>query len=608
MDKKLLAVPSQIDGVRNQLKSRSLENLNSLSLQKQDKIPSNASPILTLRGLKKKLALKLSKSNQDVVGSMLSCEENKKLSHATVRPQHSTGSLAIERKSKDDRPFRSSLKLDNRKRSKTTDNMVGGQTFVSEQQGSSLQPNDGLNGRSRSFTEESIDQFVVVDNISIDESVDDYNLADGGTDYPDGGPPDNERASLEMEKLKQKINKTKQQLLEMQNFKADNVREFLGSTQDQKNKVNFEKKQQKTNANIQLLQRKIDKYQKMYRDYEERGVSQHRAKEMLRGMHDAVKAGASSISGAVSKPLESMNKLMKKDKRAESVDNLGTTGNAGGDSGTLHSNDVDNSYLGSSDEDNSSISSTNQLLSLSGIANAHPSIGSELDRYQNQNNEIMTLRKENEELRQSMLKLKEDLRFVVSTAEDERYRYEDLQSQVRDLFNQYNDLTELHQQEIMEVKEELYKASERIECVDYRSVERAGEIEEALDSCVTRISKMELQQQHQQQLLLSVDGYFGGSGTAKLLLSKVLSLVISLFAIVLVIVSLCARIISPFTSTWKRAVMSFSCLILLIFFWRNIDGNLQIFTRKISQLTAGVLRKLPTKPNILPYERNPTNS
>ena len=39
----------------------------------------------------------------------------------------------------------------------------------------------------------------------------------------------------------------------------------------------------------------------------------------------------------------------------------------------------------------------------------------------------------------------------------------------------------------MEVKEELYKASDRIECVDYRSAERAGEIEEALDSCVTRV-------------------------------------------------------------------------------------------------------------------------
>ena len=67
---------------------------------------------------------------------------------------------------------------------------------------------------------------------------------------------------------------------------------------------------------------------------------------------------------------------------------------------------------------------------------------------------------------------------------------------------------------------------------------------------VLQINKMELQQHQQQQLLLSVDGYFDGSGTAKVLLSKVLSLAVSLFAIVLVVVSLVARIISPFTSTW----------------------------------------------------------
>lgn len=67
-------------------------------------------------------------------------------------------------------------------------------------------------------------------------------------------------------------------------------------------------------------------------------------------------------------------------------------------------------------------------------------------------------------------------------------------------------------------------------------------------SLYLQINKMELQQQHQQQQFF--DGYFEGSGTAKTLLSKVLSLAVSLFAIVLVVVSLCAKTISPFISTW----------------------------------------------------------
>ena len=38
------------------------------------------------------------------------------------------------------------------------------------------------------------------------------------------------------------------------------------------------------------------------------------------------------------------------------------------------------------------------------------------------------------------------------------------------------------------VKQELERAEERIELVEYRSAERASEIEEALDSYVTRVS------------------------------------------------------------------------------------------------------------------------
>jgi len=60
---------------------------------------------------------------------------------------------------------------------------------------------------------------------------------------------------------------------------------------------------------------------------------------------------------------------------------------------------------------------------------------------------------------------------------------------------------------------------------------------------------MELQQQHQQQLLLSVDGYFDAGGNTKLLLSKLLSLVLSIFTIALLLLSTLSRIVMPFTST-----------------------------------------------------------
>ena len=42
--------------------------------------------------------------------------------------------------------------------------------------------------------------------------------------------------------------------------------------------------------------------------------------------------------------------------------------------------------------------------------------------------------------------------------------------------------------QMMSLKQELERAEERIELVEYRSAERAGEIEEALDTHVTRVN------------------------------------------------------------------------------------------------------------------------
>ena len=66
------------------------------------------------------------------------------------------------------------LKLDGRKRSKTaTDNNHNGNSTAAQHEQLSVQMSagDGTISRARSFTGESSDQFVLVDTISIDESV-----------------------------------------------------------------------------------------------------------------------------------------------------------------------------------------------------------------------------------------------------------------------------------------------------------------------------------------------------------------------------------------------------------------------------------------------------
>ena len=74
---------------------------------------------------------------------------------------------------------------------------------------------------------------------------------------------------------------------------------------------------------------------------------------------------------------------------------------------------------------------------------------------------------------------------------------------------------------------------------------------------------MELQQQHQQQLLLSVDGYFDAGGNTKALLTKLLSLVLNMFTILLLLFSTFTRIVMPFTST--RWVVTFFHLVTFLF-------------------------------------------
>ena len=127
------------------------------------------------------------------------------------------------------------------------------------------------------------------------------------------------------------------------------------------------------------------------------------------------------------------------------------------------------------------------------------------------------------------------------------------------------------------VKQELERAEERIELVEYRSAERASEIEEALDSYVTRVRELSacnvghppgnvqerdnivffflqvlkieaLQQQSQQ--MIGLDDYLDQSAQAKALLSKFLTMVLAILQIILIICTTLARIVIPFTRTW----------------------------------------------------------
>nr|XP_020139127.1 transmembrane and coiled-coil domains protein 1 [Microcebus murinus] len=133
------------------------------------------------------------------------------------------------------------------------------------------------------------------------------------------------------------------------------------------------------------------------------------------------------------------------------------------------------------------------------------------------------------------------------------------------LEEQLNDLTELHQNEILNLKQELASMEEKIA---YQSYERARDIQEALEACQTRISKMELQQQQQQ--VVQLEGL--ESATARNLLGKLINILLAVMAVLLVFVSTVANCVVPLMKTRSRTCSTLALVLLLALLWKHWDA------------------------------------
>ncbi|MEQ2263280.1 Transmembrane and coiled-coil domains protein 1 [Xenotaenia resolanae] len=148
--------------------------------------------------------------------------------------------------------------------------------------------------------------------------------------------------------------------------------------------------------------------------------------------------------------------------------------------------------------------------------------------------------------------------MIMEALQEERYRCERLEEQL-------NDLTELHQNEILNLKQELASMEEKIA---YQSYERARDIQEALEACQTRISKMELQQQQQQ--VVQLEGL--ENATARTLLGKLINVLLAVMAVLLVFVSTVANCVVPLMKTRSRTLSTVLLVILLAFLWRHWEA------------------------------------
>ncbi|XP_048879833.1 transmembrane and coiled-coil domains protein 2 isoform X3 [Brienomyrus brachyistius] len=152
--------------------------------------------------------------------------------------------------------------------------------------------------------------------------------------------------------------------------------------------------------------------------------------------------------------------------------------------------------------------------------------------------------------------LQSDYSYMTQCLQEERYRYERLEEQL-------NDLTELHQNEMSNLKQELASVEEK---VAYQSYERARDIQEAVESCLTRITKLELQQQQQVVQLEGVE-----NANARALLGKLINVILALMAVLLVFVSTVANFITPLMKTRERVAATALLALTLILLWKHWD-------------------------------------
>ncbi|XP_016354904.1 transmembrane and coiled-coil domains protein 1-like [Sinocyclocheilus anshuiensis] len=421
---------------------------------------------------------------------------------------------------------------------------------------------------------------------------------------------DPQRTRQAIAQLQQKILKLTEQLRIEQAARDENVAEYLklasnASDKQQSSRIKqvFEKKNQKSAASIAQLQRKLEHYHRRLREVEHSGV-QRQPKDMLRDMQqglrdvgarvitglsegvvDSVKGGLSSFShvthsaaGAVaSKPREiaslirhrfgsADNISVLKDGPEDAEDGVATAGRSLGSAG----GHLQSSPKFGSDEDCSSATSGSVgAISMTGAPGGPPSSrGNTLERGHSGSLDML---------------LQELLRFGFFLLDGKSSRREMKERENRPhvqevtvfvalcfcrcerLEEQVNDLTELHQNEILNLKQELASMEEKIA---YQSNERARDLQEALEACQTRVSKMELQQQQQQ--VVQLEGL--ENATARTLMGKLINVLLALMAVLLVFVSTIANCVVPLMKTRSRSVSSLLVFLLFAVLWRNWDA------------------------------------
>ncbi|XP_061679948.1 transmembrane and coiled-coil domain protein 3-like isoform X2 [Syngnathoides biaculeatus] len=398
-----------------------------------------------------------------------------------------------------------------------------------------------------------------------------------------------------LDNLQQKILKVTEQLKIEQTARDDNVAEYLklvnSADKQQVGRIKqvFEKKNQKSAQNIAQMQKKLEQYHRKMKDGElqhsslpqpssgkHSTIPRESRRELLRdmtgsGRHptmDKIKTIGPGVSLSppffFSKPREFANLIRNKFGSADNIAQMKTSMDSSaplpdeaGAPRALSSSASLVAKTGYPSDDECSTGSASNSAESNGQGHARQVRGdprgglalglAEAGLIKEAQNRL------DEDLEEIKAQFKSDYGVISQTLQEERYRYARLEDQL-------NDLTELHQHEMTDLKQELASIEER---VAYQAQERARDIQEALESCQTRLSKLEFQQQQQQQTVQLE------SGDARVLLGRSINIMLAIITVVLVCVSTAAKFAAPLVRSRQHVVATFFAVFFLTVFWKN---------------------------------------
>ncbi|KAK7149459.1 hypothetical protein R3I94_008946 [Phoxinus phoxinus] len=413
---------------------------------------------------------------------------------------------------------------------------------------------------------------------------------------------DTPRSRSGLDTLQQKVLKVKEQLRIEQNLQDENVAEYLklinSADKQQSGRIKhvFEKKNQKTAHNIVQLQKKLEQYQRKMKECDIPNGTKHtptHSKEnempkdnlkesvvMGSGRHqhlDKVRTVGPGVSLSppffFSKPREIANLIRNKFGSADNIAQLKSSMETGsglqaeGGARTLSgsatltpkpkypSDDECSTGTSVSIESNGHVTGSGATGQHAGSARGGGQ-GESSSRLVEAWEELTDLRESQNLLADDIdalkTQFKSEFENITQTLQEERFRCERLEDQL-------NDLTELHQNETANLKQELASIEEKMA---YQAYERARDIQDALEVCQTRVSKLELQQQQQQVLQLE-------GADAKVLLGKCINIMLAIVTVILVCVSTAAKFSAPLMRSRLHVFGTLVCICLLVYGWSN---------------------------------------